>query len=310
MRLLRELDEATAQRLSDALSDQGIATDVKPGRAGGPGEAGERGVWVIDETHMARATELSTGWLDGSEREAFELSALRGRRTRELALRIEERRRRQVEAVARNLQAAARPRPTPLTYGLIALCVAVGILTELGKANAMVATLTISDLRFPPHVTFVSLFGQTLPFLSLPWHEPWRLVTPVLVHFGPFHIFFNMLMLRDLGRIVESTHGSRYLALFVLVSAVVSNIAQYEIGQSARFAGISGVVYGLLALVWLRGRLDPWVGYGLSRATMQFGVIWLLLGFFPNFGIAKWCHLFGLLVGLAWAAIANKLARR
>ena len=30
MRLLRELDEATAQRLSDALSDQGIATDVKP----------------------------------------------------------------------------------------------------------------------------------------------------------------------------------------------------------------------------------------------------------------------------------------
>lgn len=303
MRLLRELDEATAQRLIDALSDQGIPTHLKSGKDG-------TGVWVIDETHMARATELARDWLDGERSQGFEESATRGRRARELTLRIEERRQRQIEAMTRTIQAAARPRPTPLTYGLIALCIAVGLLTELGEARSMVATLTIADPRLPTSVSLFSAFGVVVPWLALPLHEPWRLVTPVLVHFGLIHILFNMLWLRDLGRIIEATHGSRYLAVFILVCAVVSNIAQYEISQRALFAGMSGVVYGLLGLVWLRGRLDPWVGYGLSSATMQFMLIWFVLGFVGNFGIANWCHLFGLLIGLAWAAIANKLTRR
>lgn len=304
MRLLRELDdEPTAQRLVDALSAEGIASELK--------RVGERlGVWVIDEAHLKRAGELSRAWLDGGEREAFEQSATRGLRARELTLRIEERRQRHIAAMARQLQAIARPRPTPLTWGLIALCIAVGLLTELGEQKSMVATLTIADPRLPASARLFSAFGVTLPWLALPLHEPWRLVTPVLVHFGLIHILFNMLWMRDLGRIIESTHGARYLGTFVVVCAVISNIAQYEIGQKPLFAGMSGVVYGLLGLVWLRGRLDPWIGYGLSGGTMQFMLIWFALGFVGNFGIANWCHLFGLLVGVVWAYVAHRLRRR
>jgi len=304
MRLLRELgDEATAQRLVDALSDQGIETELKRGEA-------KVSVWVIDEAHLRRASELASGWLEGGQSEAFEQSASRGSRARELTARIEERRQRHKDAIARQIQTRLKPRPSPLTWGLIALCVAVGLLTELGNERTMVATLTISDPRIPAGVTLISLFGTTLPWLELPWAEPWRLVTPVLVHFGIIHILFNMLWLRDLGRIIEGTHGVRYLAAFVLTCAIISNVAQYEIGQKPLFAGMSGVVYGLLGLVWLRGRLDPWVGYGLSSSTMQFMLIWFVLGFVGNFGIANWCHLFGLLVGVCWAYLAHKLARR
>lgn len=304
MRLLRELrDEATAQRLVDALSDQGIETQLKGSEQG-------VSVWVIDETHMTRAGALSEAWLEGDQREAFEQSASRGLRARELTARIEERRQRHKDAMARQLQTLVRPRPAPLTWGLVALCIAVGLLTELGSEKGMVASLTIADPRAPAHVTMVSLFGQTFPWFALPWSEPWRLVTPMLVHFGILHILFNMLWLRDLGRIVEGAHGARYLALFVLVCAVISNIAQFQIGQSPQFAGMSGVVYGLLGLVWLRGRLDPWIGYGLSSSTMQFMLVWFVLGFVGNFGIANWCHLFGLLVGVSWAFLAHKLARR
>jgi membrane associated rhomboid family serine protease len=304
MRLLRELhEEATAQRLVDALSDQGIETELKRGE-------GRVGVWVIDEAHLKRATELSESWLDGAQGDAFEQSASRGSRARELTARIEERRQRHKDAITRQLQTRLKPRPAPLTWGLIALCVAVGLLTELGSERTMVATLTISDPRIPAEVTLISLFGENFAWLALPWQQPWRLVTPVLVHFGIVHILFNMLWLRDLGRIIESTHGARYLATFVIACAVISNIAQYEIGQKPLFAGMSGVVYGLLGLVWLRGRLDPWVGYGLSSSTMQFMLIWFVLGFVGNFGIANWCHLFGLLVGVCWAFLAHKLVRR
>jgi GlpG protein len=301
MRLLRELDdEKTAQRLVDALADQTIETELK---------RGERySVWVIEEQQLERANQLAADWLDPNKRDVFEQSASRGMRARELSARIEERRQRHIEAMARQLQSISRPRPTPLTWGLIGLCVAVGLLTELGAEKSSVALLTIADPRLPTSVTLFSLFGVTVPWLGLPWSEPWRLVTPVLVHFGIIHVLFNMLWLRDLGRILEATHGVRYLAAFVLVCAVVSNIAQYEIAQNAMFAGMSGVVYGLLGLVWLRGRLDPWVGYGLSTSTMQFMLIWFVLGFVGNFGIANWCHLFGLLVGIAWAFVAHKLA--
>ena len=306
MRLLRALDEPTAQRLVDALADQGVETELKP-----TGDA--VGDWVIDEIHMTRASELSSGWIDRGEQEAFEQAASRGRRARELSARIEERRQRHIEAVTQKLQSAARPRPTPLTWGLIALCVGVAVLTKLGDIRGTVAALTIVDPRLPIQVTLLPVLGKALPWLALPITEPWRLLTPMLMHFSFIHILFNMLWLRDLGRIIEAAHGSRYLGVFVLVCAVISNIAQYEIGQNPMFAGMSGVVYGLLGLVWLRGRLDPWVGYGLSTSTMQFMMIWFVLGFISNFGgvgIANWCHTFGLLFGLGWALVANKLAAR
>jgi GlpG protein len=302
MRLLRELaEESTAQRLVDALSDQGIDSELK-------GADGRYTVWVLDEANMPRAQELSDSWLDGDKRSVFEQSASRGMRARELGVRIEERRQRHVEAMAQKLRQIARPKPTPLTWGLIGLCVAVGVLTKLGEQRTMIAGLIIWDPREPSTLTTLPLFGLAIPWLELPLREPWRLVTPVLVHFGVIHILFNMLWLRDLGRIVEATHGARYLAAFVLTCAVVSNIAQYEIAQQPMFAGMSGVVYGLLAMVWLRGRLDPWIGYGLSTSTMQFMMIWFALGFVGNFGIANWCHLFGLLVGFGWAFLAHRIA--
>lgn len=304
MRLLREFgDELSAQRLVDALADHRIEATVK-------GDGDKRGVWVIDEEHMARAGELASGWLEGDQQDSYEQSESRGRRARELSARVEERRQRHVEQMARQLQTLARPRPTPLTWGLIALCIGVGLLTELGEQREMLASLTIADPRVPAPITIISVFGLQIPWLDLPLREPWRLVTPMLVHFGLIHILFNLLWLRDLGRILESAHGARYLATFVLVCAVISNIAQYEISQKPLFAGMSGVVYGMLGLVWLRGRLDPHIGYGMSGATMQFMMIWFGLGFVGNFGIANWCHLFGLLVGLAWAFLAHQLASR
>jgi membrane associated rhomboid family serine protease len=308
MRLLRELpDEPSAQRLVDALSDQGIETELKRGQQ-------NLTVWVIDEANMARASTLSSGWLDQDQGEAFEQSSSRGARARELTARIEERRQRHIEALARQLQAFVRPRPTPLTWGLIALCSALHLALWLlsdqfhKDEQAMLSMLTIVDPRRPVAVSFISVLGFTLPWLELPLREPWRLLTPVLVHFYLMHILFNMIFLRDLGRVVEAFHGTRYLAAFVVVCGVLSNIAQYEIARNPNFAGMSGVVYGLLGLVWIRHRLDPGIGYQLGKPITQFMIIWMGIGFLGDFHVANWCHLVGLLVGMAWAFASHKLA--
>ncbi len=304
MRLLREIpDERSARMLVDALDDSGIDTDLKETQGGG------FSVWVMDETQLDSARELSASWLDEARSEAFALAAARGRSAREVKERADLRRRQHVEAVTREFEARAKPRPTPLSFGLIGFCIAVAILTKLGQDQQMLGSLTIADPLRPVQVTQFSLFGLQLEWLALPWSEPWRLVTPMLVHFGFLHILFNMLWLRDLGRIVEARHGTAYLFVFVLLCGVLSNIAQFEIGQSARFAGMSGVVYGLLGLVWIRGRLDPAVGYGITPFTVQFMLIWLVLGFLGDFGVANWCHLFGLLTGLIWGFISAQRKR-
>jgi len=174
----------------------------------------------------------------------------------------------------------------------------------------VVGSLIIIDPRRPFEVTAFSVLGQRILWLGLPWHEPWRLITPVLVHFDGWHILFNMLWLRDLGRIVEGRHGARHLLSFVLVSGILSNIAQYQIAQNPLFGGMSGVVYGLLGMIWVRGRIDPRAGYGLSRFTVQAMLLWMAIGFIsPRLAMANWCHLFGLLVGVVWGFVGARHAR-
>lgn len=310
MRQLRELpDRESAQRLCDALAASSVEIELMDS------QRGTFAVWVVDEAQLSKAQQLADGWLDGDQGAAFEEAARKGRSARELTSRIEERRQRQRQAVIERMAQLTRPRATPLTWGLIALCVAVYAAVyfldgEIATRTAMESMLTIMDARKLIGFRTFTVFGHDLRWLQLPRSEPWRLFTPALLHLNLLHIFFNMVWLRDLGRVIESRHGTRYLAAFVLVASVLPNILQYELGQSPQFGGMSGVVYGLLGLIWLRGKLDPHVGYGLPRSTLQFMLIWLAFGFFPGTGIANWCHLGGGLVGIAWAYVASKLSQR
>jgi len=312
MRQLRELtDRDSALLLCDALQASGVEIELMESQRGD-----SFAVWVVDERQLPKAHELAAAWLDGGQDASMQDAARKGRAARELTTRIEDRRQRQREAVIERMAQLTRPRATPLTWGLIALCVAVYVAVylldyqQLARRADMEAMLTIMDARKLIGSRTITLFGHDFRWLQLPGSEPWRLLTPALLHLHLLHIVFNMLWLRDLGRVIEARHGARYLAGVVLVGSALPNILQYEIAQSPQFGGMSGVVYMLLALIWLRGKLDPRIGYGLPKSTVQFMLIWLAFGFFPDSHVANWCHLGGLLAGLAWAYIATKLSKR
>src|SRR4051812_40207488 len=144
MRQLRELpDHEGAQQLCDALTSSGVEIELRER------QGGAFAVWVVDEGQMAKAQQLADSWLDGGENAALVEAARKGRAARELTARIEERRMRQRQAVIERMAQLTRPRPTPLSWGLIGLCAAVYVAvlaldwSKVAKLADMQAMLTI-----------------------------------------------------------------------------------------------------------------------------------------------------------------------
>lgn len=141
--------------------------------------------------------------------------------------------------------------------------------------------------------------------------ELWRLVTPIFLHFGIFHLVFNMLWTWELGRLVEIRHGAHSLLGLTAVLAVISNLSQYYTSGPG-FGGMSGVVYGYFGYVWIQGQFNPTFGIRLNRS-----VVYLLLGWFAlgwsgvfelfNLRIANVAHTAGLLSGIAVAFLCCAL---
>ena len=135
--------------------------------------------------------------------------------------------------------------------------------------------------------------------------QVWRLFTPMFIHFGLLHILFNMLWLKDLGSMIERRQSSWMLIGVVLATSVAGNLAQYA-WSGPSFGGMSGVVYGLLGYVWLRGRYDPRSGLSLDRRIVVWMGVWFLICLTPVMpNVANAAHGAGLAVGAVWGFISS-----
>lgn len=129
----------------------------------------------------------------------------------------------------------------------------------------------------------------------------YRLLTPVLLHFGIIHLAFNLVMWEAFARPVENYLGKQKLfALFISI-ALLSNVLQYAfIDGNSVFGGMSGVVYGLIGYVALLSRrADLPEPLRIPPGLLTVSLIFIALGFLFS-GIANFCHLAGLAVGLGW----------
>lgn len=190
--------------------------------------------------------------------------------------------------------------PAPLTLVLIGICLAVAILSKLGADGEALQALVIT--KFEILGNYIRWY-RGLPEISS--GQVWRLLTPVFIHFGIVHLLFNMLWLKDLGGMVESRQGALRLALLVVVIGILSNMGQYLV-SGPRFGGMSGVIYGLLGYIWIRGKFDPRSGYYLNRWIVVMLVVWFFLCLTGMVGhIANTAHGVGLGLGMAWGYISS-----
>ena len=158
------------------------------------------------------------------------------------------------------------------------------------------------------------MFGQLSQTLSS--GQVWRLLSPAFLHFGWMHLIFNLMWVWYFGRQIEALQGSRTMLLLLVVAGIGANIAQYLTG-TVLFGGMSGVVYALLAHVWLMSRRVPRSGFFVPQMLVVFMLGWMVFTMTDMAGsvgfgnVANEAHLGGLLVGLVtgWYYSSRRLKK-
>jgi len=200
----------------------------------------------------------------------------------------------------------------PVVICLIILSGLGALLIESDLRNAWLHYFTFQDFIFRDFagITYTPVSE------SLATGEIWRLVTPVFLHFGVFHVLFNSLWMWDLGRRLEFFLGRWHFLLFFVVTAIASNVAQYTWSGSSTFGGMSGVVYALVGFIAVRQRIAPHPLVAVSNALIGFMLVWLVLcmtgavDYFIGGSVANAAHLGGLLAGAVYALLTKNVYRR
>jgi len=229
-----------------------------------------------------------------------------------------------VREVVRMLQDYNIHHPPPPPPGMPQL----GFKEQVQKMPVVVVLILLSivgsaivDWGFPLIHWFTfqnfELFGDSISFdtadMAMAKGQYWRLITPIFLHFGIFHVAFNSVWMWELGRRVEPLAGSMHILMVVLLMALASNIAQYLWSGPSLFGGMSGVVYGLLGYVWMRNKVAPRPILALPSGLLVFMMVWLFAGMtglidlLMSGSIANAAHAAGLVSGMVLGIWSGKV---
>ena len=202
-------------------------------------------------------------------------------------------------------------RHSPMTALVLLATLIVGGLTLLG--SNLDTMEWFSFLQYRVAGEYIQFTPLTESLAAGQW---WRLVTPMLIHFGFLHIAMNGMWYWELGRRIEARQGGINLLGLTLLFSLVSNYAQYYYGGPGLFGGLSGVLYGLLGHCWIYQWLSPNPAYRLPRGVLVMMLVWLALcmsGLMSMIGfgeIANAAHVGGLLVGCFSGLLGGLYSRR
>jgi membrane associated rhomboid family serine protease len=119
--------------------------------------------------------------------------------------------------------------PTLVTYSLIAVNVAVYLWTVSGVRNQNEFRIALAE-----------------PFLTQN-HEYYRLITSGFLHYSIFHIGMNMLLLFQLGQLLEPAIGRARFTLLYFAALLAGSFGALLTEPNGLTGGASGAVFGLMA---------------------------------------------------------------
>ena len=182
---------------------------------------------------------------------------------------------------------------SPVILGFTGICFAallLGILTG-GRSNMLIFSVYRSSLLNP------------LPYI--------RLIGHVFGHAGIDHLMGNIMLILIVGPLLEEKYGSLNIAFVILVTALVTGIANCIFFPGTALLGASGVVFAFILLSSLTQMQD-----GSIPLTFILGVVLYIgqqvyQGLFLKDNVSNFTHILGGAVGsvLGWYMERHKMSR-
>ena len=316
MRLLTSCkDSAQQQRLADYLLAKGI-----------PNKILDDELWVVEEDQLPQAKDILVSFQNAPNDPKFSSATQTARQIRQQEAEAEARFR-QNYFRSGDLWGQHSLRQVPVTVGIIIISVVTSVLAGFGSNKQIARYLYFAEqlvVETAPNKHPTAESGD--PELDYPepivrfdakglkQGEIWRLLTPIFLHFNFMHLLFNMMCFYSLAGMLEYRRGAGWLIGFVLVTGIVSNLAQYLFpslfdlhfwrGQSLPgvFAGMSGVCYALFGYLALKMWIAPEASLAIPSSMVYLMLIWLIACMTGWLGsIANTAHVAGLMAGMILA---------
>jgi membrane associated rhomboid family serine protease len=187
---------------------------------------------------------------------------------------------------------------TPVTFGLVIICVCVYLTTAAGTDH-------LFGFDGPSLVGLGSNFG---PYTTD--GDWWRLLTSMFLHAGLIHLAFNMWALASFGPVVERLYGSVSYALLYFVAGTAGSLASVSWNPAVNSIGASGAIFGILgALIAAQVRSDESIPKNVLRPLRNSSVIFtgcaLFAGLLSN-GVDNADHLGGIAAGFIMGLVLSR----
>jgi GlpG protein len=267
---LREIGTIATERQAKLLADHLLTLNISTKLVAKADRSGWV-VWVHREERVPEARKILEAFEREPENPRFAASAVEARGIRKQAERIEKAYRRNVKEMRERWDAPLYQR-APLTFALLLGSVLVAVSGLAGVPEDWLDRLYFSYKEFVDPGVWVDV-----GFEPMRQGEVWRLITPIFLHFGIWHLVLNMFALIKLGERIEMRKGTARLAVIALVAAIGGNVGQYY-ATGPEFGGMSGVVFAFAGYLWAKGHAHPEDGLSLSDRQAQLMILWFLMG--------------------------------
>src|SRR5579862_8095501 len=189
-------------------------------------------------------------------------------------------------------------RRSTFTYFFFGLNILIFILMALAGGSSNESTLLAFGVKSNPEIAQ----GQ--------W---WRFVTPIFIHIGLLHLFFNSYALWIVGPQVEKLYGGARFVLLYMLTGIAGVYGSYSYHPGTISAGASGAIFGLFGVLLVfgiryRSSIPPFFKRAVGTGVLPVIVINLIIGFSIP-AIDNSAHISGLLAGAALAAIRSEERR-
>ncbi|MFP4458152.1 MAG: rhomboid family intramembrane serine protease [Candidatus Zixiibacteriota bacterium] len=142
----------------------------------------------------------------------------------------------------------------------------------------------------------------------------WQFVTYIFTHGSFIHIFFNMFVLYMFGVQLETRWGSKEFLAYYLITGIAAGITAFFF-MPYLTVGASGAIYGLLlafGMTWPERKIYLYFFIPIKAKFLVVligGVEFLLAVFAGDSGISHVAHLGGLVAGLIYMLLRNKIKK-